>query len=173
MPPDAVQYEPSGLLRNPDVPLQLHAGHALEAGHFQVDGEDPLPKLDFVQSPAKTDLGPLQSRPDPHRERLLASPAVVGPVGRSGRFLGVRATAPRAVKSVEPHQGLELRIPVRIPWTLQPSMSTQSQCTIPRGSDLVPCPLDGHPWQRSRWWSPPLLPGSDANRCRARTGFSP
>ena len=38
---DAVQHEPGGLLRNPDVLLQLHAGHALEAGHFQVDGEDP------------------------------------------------------------------------------------------------------------------------------------
>lgn len=76
----------------------LHAGHAYEAGHFHVDGRNPLPERD---------LGSLQCRPDPDRECLLATGAVVRQSGRLGGLTRVRASAPRAMATVRPYQGFK------------------------------------------------------------------
>ena len=42
----AVQHEPCGLLGDVQVAVQLHAGHALEAGQAEVDGDGPLAQRD-------------------------------------------------------------------------------------------------------------------------------
>ena len=52
---DAVKHEPSRLLCHANIPMQLHAGHAFQARHFEIDGETPL---------AHRDPRPLQRRPD-------------------------------------------------------------------------------------------------------------
>ena len=39
---ETVEHEPRGFLRNLQVAMQLHAGHALEVGDVEVDGEGPL-----------------------------------------------------------------------------------------------------------------------------------
>lgn len=71
-----------------EATCHLHAGHDFEAGHFQVDGKNPLPECD---------LGPLQCRPDPDRECLPAAGAVVRQSGRPGGLTRVRASAPWAM----------------------------------------------------------------------------
>ena len=45
--PDPVRHEPGRFLRYLEIPVQLHAGHPLETGQVQVDGDDPLLQGDF------------------------------------------------------------------------------------------------------------------------------
>ena len=81
-----------------EATCHLHAGHDFEAGHFQVDGKNPLPECD---------LGPLQCRPDPDRECLPAAGAVVRQSGRPCGLTRVRASAPWAMATVRPYQGFK------------------------------------------------------------------
>ena len=73
--PDAVEHEPGGGLADADITVELHAGNALEAGQFQVDGNGPF---------AQGNLGVSQCRPGSDAKVL---PAVGAPV-RHGFSVG-------------------------------------------------------------------------------------
>jgi len=88
-----MRHEPRGLLRDHDIPIQLHQGDAFQAGNLQVDRYRPLPQRH---------LGPPKRRYDPDRKRLPAGPAPVGQIGRVRRFGGFGIAASWAMTAVRP-----------------------------------------------------------------------
>ena len=91
-----MQHEPSRFLRHLQVAVELHRGHAFEAGHLQVDSKRPFPQRH---------LRPLHRGPHPHRKAAAAGRAPVRHVARSLGCLG--ATATRAMTAGRPDIRLE------------------------------------------------------------------
>ena len=95
---DAVQHEPSSRLPYSDIPSQLHARHALEAGNFQVDGYNPLAEIDVA-------MGERRSSSDTEVFAAVAAPIRHGLSVRN--VMGVDATAVSATPIAAPEGALE------------------------------------------------------------------
>ena len=91
--PDAVGHVPSGLLGNPQVPVQFHAGDALEVGGVEEERDGPL---------GEGEVGALHNRPGLDREILAAVLAVEGHGLAVGPLADVDAAAVGAGHPVRP-----------------------------------------------------------------------
>ena len=96
---NSVQHEPSRLLRDLEIAVELHARHALERREAQVDADSPLPQLDFRA---------LHRRPGADAE---VAPAIRAPVGHPGvrRRARVHTAAVPAAAFARPQHILEPR----------------------------------------------------------------
>ena len=95
---DAVKHEPRRRLPYSDIPAQLHARHALEAGYFQVDSHDPLAEIDVAMGERRSGF------------YAEVAPAVGAPVGHRfcvGDFPGPGAPAVSAAPFPRPQCLLE------------------------------------------------------------------
>ena len=92
---DAVAQVPGGLLRDPEVAPELHAGDALDAGRHQVDGERPLaePEIRGLHDGSGLDREILPARPAPEWLRLARRARL--------HVVGIAARAPDAVRPAD------------------------------------------------------------------------
>ena len=105
--PNPVQHEPRGLLCHFQVPVKLHARHALEIRDHEVDPERPLPERQ---------VAPRQRRVRLQAEIAPAIPAPIGlglarlhPVGIGAPALQARHLASGPQDRLEPRTGRVLR----------------------------------------------------------------
>ena len=94
---DALEHEPGGFLRYADVPVEFHAGHALETGQVQMDGDAP-----FLQGHLRPlHDGPGLDRKEPAtvkttiRERVAGFPALDNPLRSAMRAFAAILPHPR------------------------------------------------------------------------------
>ena len=93
--PDSVQHEPGRFLSDVQIPVQLHAGNALEAGHLKIDRKHPF---------AQRNLGALKRGADTDRKTLATVRAPIGLLFGVRRMYGFRGAAMRAVATFRPDQ---------------------------------------------------------------------
>ena len=94
---ESVEHEPSGLLSDLEIAVQLHRGDALEAGGLEVDGEDPL---------AERNLRAFEGGAGFDGEVGATVCAAVGRLSMAG-LVCADAAAPGAATATGPHLRLE------------------------------------------------------------------
>ena len=85
--PYSMRHEPGRFLGYVEVPVQLHAGNALEAGQVQVDGDYPLLIRDIRSfqrgSGADRKASPAVTTPKRHALLVSRNPSVASALGAS------------------------------------------------------------------------------------------
>src|SRR5438067_13463278 len=82
---DAVAHEPGCLVADFEFAVQLVGRNPILVGDHEVHGEQPL---------VERDVGPLEDRPDQHRELALARPAFPHPPWADLAAAGLATLAP-------------------------------------------------------------------------------